>query len=131
MPPQSNPSEPHRPDSIENSEQIALYRTLNRAMLAQDVATLDRILSDDFTLTHITGYTQSRQEWLDHIRTGKMRYMQIDEVSVNTNGTKLIGRATTTADIWGVKGTWNLQLAIDLEQQGNQWRMKKAIATLF
>lgn len=113
----------------------ALYRTLNQAMLAKDTTTIDKLTTDGFTLTHITGYTQSKAEWLEHIATGKMQYHQMQEVSVNAkvNGKRadLIGQARTTATIWGAHGTWNLQLTYTAVQENGQWRADKAVATVF
>nr|WP_176669838.1 nuclear transport factor 2 family protein [Mannheimia granulomatis] len=39
-----------------------IYRTINTAMLNADTKTLDRLLDDNFTLTHITGYVQPKAE---------------------------------------------------------------------
>lgn len=40
------------------------------AMVAGDVAELDGILSEDFTLTHMTGHVQSRATWRLTLRNG-------------------------------------------------------------
>lgn len=120
------------------SDQTALsglYRKLNEAMLAKDTATIDKLTTDDFTLTHMTGYQQSKAEWLEHIKTGKMQYHQMQEVGVNAsvNGSRanIIGQAKTTATIWGAHGTWNLQLHYTATKENGVWRADKAVATLF
>ncbi|WP_368086690.1 nuclear transport factor 2 family protein [Microbacterium sp. cf046] len=40
-------------------------------MVGADVDALCALVSDDFTLTHSTGYLQPKAEWLDHIATGR------------------------------------------------------------
>ena len=47
-----------------------IYEAMCEAMVAGDLAELDDILAEGFTLTHMTGYVQSRSEWLDAIDTG-------------------------------------------------------------
>lgn len=51
------------------------------AMLAPDATTLDRLLADNFTATHIGGYVQPKDEWLAQITSGQMRYHQSEEVA--------------------------------------------------
>jgi hypothetical protein len=44
------------------------------------LAELDNILAEEFTLTHMTGYVQSKSEWLDAIDTGEMQYHRMETV---------------------------------------------------
>ncbi|MBH5328944.1 nuclear transport factor 2 family protein [Eikenella sp. S3360] len=121
--------------TAEQAQLAAVYRNFNRAMAAADTATLDKMLAPGFTLTHMTGYVQPRAEWLEHIRSGQMRYQKIDEVSVrptiNGNRARIIGQAWNTANIWGMQGRWPLQLDITLAKQGHGWLIEKAVATTF
>lgn len=120
-----------------SDEQVlsSIYRQINQAMLTKDTATIDKLTADGFTLTHITGYTQSKSEWLNYIETDKMQYHQIDEhnvkVSVNGDAADIIGQAKTKATIWGANGTWNLQLHYKAVKTGNTWQMQNAVATLY
>lgn len=120
-----------------NDEQLLsdMYRQINQAMLDKDTTKIDTLTDDDFTLTHITGYKQSKDEWLNHIATGQMQYHQIDEnsvqVQINGNLADIIGRAKTKATIWGVNGTWHLQLHYKAVKTGNTWQIKSAVATLY
>lgn len=43
-------------------------------MIAADTDRLSDLLADDFTAVHITGYKQSKSEWLGQIRAGEMAY---------------------------------------------------------
>jgi 2C-methyl-D-erythritol 2,4-cyclodiphosphate synthase len=40
----------------------ALHDALCEAMVAGDIGELDNILAEEFTLTHMTGYVQSKSE---------------------------------------------------------------------
>lgn len=112
-----------------------LYRALNAAMLNRDTAAIAQLTTADFTLTHITGYRQTRHEWLQHIDTGKMRYLNMQEHSVSSsateNGARVIGRSLVTADIWGAHGTWPLQLDYELVRENGVWKARRAVATLY
>ena len=112
---------------------IELYREMNRAMVAADIDALDKMLAPGYTLTHITGYKQTRAEWLAQVKSGEMRYFGTEETSVDArihgDTATLAGRARTTANIWGAQGTWPLQLEIDLRKLDGRWLMEKAVAT--
>jgi hypothetical protein len=46
------------------SQVLAVTRQLTQLMIDRDTAELNKILDTHFTLTHITGYVQSKNEWL-------------------------------------------------------------------
>jgi hypothetical protein len=58
----------------------ALHEAMCGAMLAGNLAELDSILGSGFTLTHMTGYVQSRAEWLEAIESGGMHYHRMETV---------------------------------------------------
>ncbi|KWF32679.1 hypothetical protein WL88_25355 [Burkholderia diffusa] len=104
-------------------------------MVAGDTGCLAAMLTDDFHLIHMTGYDQPRVEWLAHIDSGQMQYHASEEkrVAVKVAGNKatLIGRNLVKATIWGMRGTWPLQLDIDLILQNGRWLMCEARASMY
>lgn len=104
-------------------------------MVAADTGCLAAMLTDDFHLVHITGYDQPRAEWLAHIDAGQMQYHASEEklVAVKVDGNKatLTGRNLVKATIWGMRGTWPLQLDIDLSLQNGRWLMSEARASTY
>ena len=46
----------------------------SRWLIEADTDRLNDLLADDFTAVHITGYEQSKDEWLEQIRSGRMAY---------------------------------------------------------
>ncbi|MCF4119917.1 nuclear transport factor 2 family protein [Antribacter sp. KLBMP9083] len=50
----------------------ASYAAQCRAMVAGDADALGRLLADGFTLTHMTGTVQSKEQWLADVRSGEM-----------------------------------------------------------
>ena len=55
---------------------LANYRAQLDAMISRDMDALDACLTEDFTLTHMTGYVQSRTEWLSEMAAGEFRYQR-------------------------------------------------------
>lgn len=53
---------------------IAVSRQLTQLMIGRDKVGLNKILDVHFTLTHITGYVKSRDEWLAEIEGERMKY---------------------------------------------------------
>ena len=111
----------------------ALHDALCEAMVAGDVAELASILADEFTLTHMTGYVQSKSEWLDAIETGQMQYhrMETVEATLGTDPTvpELAARTLTDATIWGSRATWRLVLRSWFEPRGDRWIITRTVAS--
>lgn len=64
-----------------------------KAMTEGDLAALDRMLGDDLTYTHATGWTQSKSELLESLRSGKLRYLSIEPANekIRSYGTTAVG----------------------------------------
>ena len=111
----------------------ALHDSLCAAMVAGDVAALDKILTADFTLKHMTGYVQSKSEWLDDIESGQMQYhrMETVEVTVDAEGAvpELTARTVTDATIWGARATWRLTLRSWFEPHEDDWVVARTVAS--
>lgn len=112
----------------------ACYRAQRAAMVAGDANALAETLADGFTLTHMTGYVQSRDEWLDHVASGAMTYhsmsdVTLDVVDTDTRTPTLTVRTRTDATIWGSRGLWPLQLEISFVYDGSQWRAVRTVAS--
>lgn len=111
----------------------ALHDALCEAMVAGDVAGLDSILTDGFTLTHMTGYVQSKSEWLDAIETGQMQYHRVEtvEATISAEGATpgLTARTLTDATIWGSRSTWRLTLRSWFEPYGDDWVVARTVAS--
>lgn len=111
----------------------ALHDALCEAMVAGDVAALDRILAGGFTLTHMTGYVQSKSEWFDAIETGQMQYhrMETVEATVDAEGAVpgLTARTLTDATIRGARATWRLTLRSCFEPHEDGWIIARTVAS--
>ena len=115
---------------------ISAYRQMQGFMVAADTRGLKSLLADGFTLEHMTGYVQPRDEWLAHIDNGRMQYFSAAEESVEVlkvNGQQatLRGRNRVKANIWGAQRAWPLQLDVEFGLVEGRWLMRSAIASTF
>ena len=69
---------------------IAVVNKLSELMIAKNLRGMEEILDQNFTLTHITGYQQSKVEWYKEVESESMKYYSVKEVSktVKINGDK-------------------------------------------
>lgn len=114
---------------------LDVTRQLTKLMIDKDLVGLNKILDPDFTLTHITGYVQSKDEWFDEIESEGMKYYSYKEVktSVKIYGDQatFTGQNLLDARIWGSRNNWRLQQTMKLEKRNSQWIILKSVATTF
>ncbi len=122
----------------QNNDEMAilqLARQLTDLMIAGNTAGIDHIVAPDFTLTHITGYVQSKTEWLNEINTGGMKYHAYQEVSaaieLQEDKAVFTGQNLLDARIWGSRNTWRLQQSMQLEKINGKWIIMNTVATTF
>lgn len=116
-------------------EILTVTRSLTQFMIDKNTPEMKKLLDDNFTLTHITGYVEPREEWLLEIENEAMRYYSFTEitVSVNIDGDKavFIGQNILDARIWGTRSKWRLQQTMQLEKKKDNWIILKSVAALF
>jgi hypothetical protein len=124
------------PDDRDRRSERAIranYELQREAMVVGDTDALDNLLAGGFTLTHMTGHVQAKEEWLAAIRSGEMTYhaMEDVEVSVAVDGAaaELTARTRTEATIWGGHGTWQLRLRMTYAYDGESWLPTSAVAS--
>jgi ketosteroid isomerase-like protein len=70
------------------------------AMTKNDFASLERLLADDLVYTHSTGIADTKAQYLESLRSGKTRYVNIapDDLQVRIFGDTAVirGRAALT-----------------------------------
>ncbi len=54
-----------------------------KAMVDEDLASLERFLADDMTYAHTTGITESKTEFLSTIASGKIDYLALAPLEVD------------------------------------------------
>lgn len=128
LPPQSgNINQGQNPENMTQEQQeVAVYLDRwSKAMIDKDVETLGSLMADDLVLVHITGATQSKQEWLDEIAAETMRYYAIERQNLNVliNGDHATATYLSVIDarIWGSRGTWRINTTMYLTKTEDGW----------
>jgi hypothetical protein len=102
----------------------------HRAMVEADIDKLTTLVDGRFSLVHITGYVQPRDEWFEVIRTGQFDYhrIDIDEVVVRLDAdvANVTGSGTFNATIDGMHVPWRLRFTLVLALENGQWRIMSA-----
>ena len=102
----------------------------HRAMVEADTDKLRTLVARRFSLVHITGYVQPRDEWFEVIRTGHFDYhrIDIDEVVVRLDAdvANVTGSGTFNATINGMHAPWRLRFTLVLAPENRQWRIMSA-----
>ena len=104
---------------------LAVFNQINDAMINKDIETLNTILSDDYASVHMTGYKQSKQDWLEQIENEEMKYFntlpQKTTITINGNTAILICDTKIDARIYGIRNTWGMRVKMYFEKHGEEW----------
>lgn len=119
----------------EEDQIIAVTDRVTQYMIEKNLDGLRSILDEDFTLTHVTGYVQSRMEWYFEIETEGMKYYSAKKTKhkIKISGNEAVSTFQHLLDarIWGSRNTWRLQQKMKLEKRNNQWIVLNSIASTF
>lgn len=129
--------EPQMEHDVETMK--AMYRTMYGYMLyeTRNIAGIGEMLDDGFTLTHMTGMVQPKDEYIACIADGRLSYFsqdteQIDVQLVDETHAILTGQTRVEAEVFGgSRHTWPLQLKFDMEKKNGQWLMMRAVASTY
>lgn len=112
---------------------LSIFQQIHHAMVQKDTSALGKILDNNYTLTHITGYKQSKQEWLDQIQDEQMRYfdIQLGTPTITSDGNTATIHCDTDIDarIYGMRNLWRLHMEMHFEQREKIWVPIFTIAT--
>lgn len=119
-----------------NGELETLYREMWRALIAKDIATLERLHAAEFVLIHMTGLHQPREEYFRCVRDGVLNYFSetTENIFVDVTGDKgtLTGQSRVEAAVFGGgRNVWRLQLKFQIERRAGKWLLVKAKASTY
>jgi len=116
-----------------NSSQLEVlekFKAFQQAMIDKDAEKLNELMDDDYTLTHMSGKVQTKQEYIDDIINGVLNYYHstIIEPEINILDEKharFDSDVELDAKVYGIKGTWTLNTCIFLKRIDDGWIMSK------
>lgn len=111
-------------------EVLKRFIDFQEAMIVKDYDKLDIILKDNYTLTHMSGKIQSKQEYINEIMDGTLNYYKStinNPIITIIEETKAIFNADVTLDakVYGMKGTWTLHSEQTMEKINDTWHISK------
>jgi ketosteroid isomerase-like protein len=116
----------------DTGEILGILQAYHAAMVAARTDQLGDLIDDDYSLVHITGYVQPKDEWFDVIRSGQFDYHRIDieeqalSVSVSGDSATVTGRGVFDATINGMQAPWRLRFEMNWSRQRGAWRIMSA-----
>ncbi len=60
----------------EQKEVLNRFVEFQKAMIEKDSEKLNELMQDNYTLTHMSGKTQTKEEYIDEIMDGQVNYRQ-------------------------------------------------------
>ena len=114
----------------------AVYRSFWRFSIVQDIEHLSVLLDDSFALIHMTGRRQSKEEFLQSVADGSLRYYdEVEEscpVHVDGERATLVGKSLVDASPFGARrSTWRLQQEMDLVKCDGRWLITRSVASMY
>lgn len=122
---------------MDTEEQVVqVVRKQIDALIQRDFSQLEKLIAPNAKFTHITGEEQTRDEWLNQMKQGRMNYLNNDEKKVivhltGTNQATVVMENFLEARIYGFQSTWPLRSTTKLAKIANQWQIIASQANLF
>lgn len=110
---------------IEENKVLEVYEKVQQAMIDKDIDTLDRIIKDGTVFTHMSGKTQTKEEYFGEIADGTLNYYKYKiancNITVNGGTATLKADVTLTAKVYGISGSWTLRVNPHFEKINGEW----------
>jgi ketosteroid isomerase-like protein len=104
-----------------------------RAMVSNDLATLEQVLSDDLIYTHSSARIDSKQSYIESLRSGKVRYVsaerQQESFRAYGNVAVINGRMKAHAVVDGSEKTLNNVFTCVWVKNPQGWQMSSWAST--
>lgn len=105
-------------------------------MIAKDDKGLRSLMSDDYTLLHMTGVKQGADEFIRGLINGTFNYFSAehDLVTVVISGDEAVmtGKSRVLAAVYGGgKHKWRLQGDFTLRKENGNWKLTSSKATTY
>ena len=113
-----------------------LYRKYWQYMIEKNADGLRSLMTDDYTLLHMTGVKQSAEAFLKGLLDGTFNYYSAEhdsiEVTVAGDYATLIGKSRVLAAVYGGgKHSWRLRGDFSLRKEEGCWRFSSSRASTY
>ena len=113
-----------------------LYREYWRCMNAKDADGLRGMMTDDYSLLHMTGLRQPAELFLKGLLDGTFNYYSVEhdsiEGTVSGDHASLIGKSRVLAAVYGGgKHSWRLRGDFTLRKENGRWKFSSSSASTY
>ena len=115
------------PDTLDEEELAVLYQAARycQAMTEADIETMRKIVSEDMRFTHMSGKTQSREEYFADVASGRLSYYTIgmEDIVLELDGdtATVTYTAALNANAYGARGTFRIRGAHRYQKRDGVW----------
>ena len=114
----------------------AEWRKYWKYMIEKNADGLRSLMTDDYTLLHMTGVKQSAETFLKGLLDGTFHYFAAEhdsiEVTVAGDQASMIGRSRVLAAVYGGgKHNWRLRGDFTLRKEGGRWKLSSSRASTY
>ena len=112
---------------LKEEELAVLYQAARycQAMTEADIETMRQIVSEDMRFTHMSGKTQSREEYFADVASGRLSYYTIgmEDIVLELDGdtATVTYTAALNANAYGARGTFRIRGAHRYQMRGGVW----------
>jgi hypothetical protein len=108
----------------EQLEVLAAYQAMQQAMVSADHDALRDIVEEGTTFTHMSGYSQTKEEFISEVG-GPLTYYHSDirdvNVAIDGDWSTLTGTVALTADAYGSRSTFPLTVSQMMHRVSGRW----------
>lgn len=113
-----------------------LYRKYWQYMIEKNADGLRSLMTDDYTLLHMTGVKQSAEAFLKGLLDGTFHYYSAEhdriEVTMSGDHANMIGRSRVLAAVYGGgKHSWRLRGDFTLRKENGRWKFSSSSASTY
>lgn len=114
-------------NKLDEDELSVLYQAARycQAMTEADTDTMREIVSEDMTFTHMSGRTQTREEYFADVADGSLTYdaigMENPVVAVDGDMATVTYTAALTANAYGARGTFRMKGTHCYQRIDGEW----------
>ena len=113
----------------DQEEVLERFIEFQYAMIEKDLEKLNELLDDSYTLTHMSGKTQTKTEYIGEIMDGTLNYYEsiINNPIITITENKALLKADVTLDakVYGMKGKWTLHSEQTMEKIDGKWYLSQ------
>lgn len=113
-----------------DGEILDRFVEFQEALIDKDDGKLNEIIDDDYELVHMSGKTQSKDEFIGEVMDGTLNYFKSEILDPtilwdDDNNASLIADVTLTAKVYGARGKWTLNTVANFRKVNDVWLIGK------